>query len=87
MSEKEISLGVPTERQVAAFDRMIERHKNRVKPAKGRLFPSTLRLPADLDEAIDNLARDYGSNRAAVIKSLLRRALDLPAPLPRDPLA
>ena len=57
------------------------------KRRKGRLFPSTLRLPDDLDAAIDKLALEHGTQRSAVIKSLLRRALNLPEPAPRDPLA
>jgi len=69
-----------------AFNRMIKRNKRRTPPTPSRLFPSTLRLPADLDEAIDKLAVEHGANRSAVIKSLLRRALNLPEQPPKDPI-
>ena len=75
------------DRKIAALDRMIERHKNGVVPTKGRLFPSTLRLPADLDAAIDRLAETHHTKRSTVIKSLLRRALEMPEPARVDPLA
>jgi hypothetical protein len=80
---------VSSEQQSAAFERRVERyrHKTDAAPAERYLFPSTLRLPPDIDAAIDKLALEHSTNRSAVIKSLLRRALNLPEPAPRDPLA
>ena len=71
----------------APFTKDSGRHRDSVMPLCGRRHPSTLRLPADLDVAIDALAQKSNANRSAVIKSLLRRALNLPEPAPRDPLA
>ena len=87
MSETKISLGPSPDQQAAAFDRAVERHRKKTfMTDKPRLFPSTLRLPPDLDAAITKLAREHGIDRSAVIKSLLRRALNLPEQAPKDPL-
>jgi hypothetical protein len=55
--------------------------------AKLNFLPTTLRLPADIDAAISEMAKARGLNRSTVLRSLLRRALNLPEPAPHDPLA
>ena len=87
MSETKISPGPSPDQQAVAFDRAVERHRKKTfMTDKPRLFPSSLRLPPDLDVAITKLAREHGIDRSAVIKSLLRRALNLPEQAPKDPL-
>ena len=55
--------------------------------AKLNFLPTTLRLPPDIDAAISKMAKARGLDRSTVLRSLLRRALNLPEPAPRDPLA
>jgi Ribbon-helix-helix protein, copG family len=55
--------------------------------AKLNFLPTTLRLPPDIDAAIGEMAKARGLDRSTVLRSLLRRALNLPEPAPRDPLA
>jgi len=55
--------------------------------AKLNFLPTTLRLPPDIDAAISEMAKARGLDRSTVLRSLLRRALNLPEPAPRDPLA
>ena len=54
---------------------------------KFKFTPTSLRLPPDIDEAIGEIAKARGLDRSTVLRSLLRRALNLPEPAPRDPLA
>lgn len=54
---------------------------------KLNLIPTTLRLPPDVEAAIKGLAAIHDIDRSSVIRLLLRRALNLPEPAPRDPLA
>ena len=54
---------------------------------KLNLIPTTLRLPSDVEAAIKGLAAIHDIDRSSVIRLLLRRALNLPEPAPRDPLA
>jgi len=54
---------------------------------KLNLIPTSLRLPPDIDVAIEEMARAHGLDRSTVLRSLLRRALNLPEPAPLDPLA
>lgn len=75
-----------TDHQAAAVVRMIDRNQNNGKKPKGRLFPCTLRLPRDVDAAIDRLALENDVRRSKVINALLRKALDMPEIRITDPL-
>ena len=54
---------------------------------KFKYNPTSLRLPGDIEAAVAALAKARGLDRSTVLRSLLRRALNLPEPAPRDPLA